>query len=134
MKDILSTLVAGLSVPVTCKIRLLADEDRNPDVERTKAFVRACCSTGIAGITVHGRTREERPRHPNHDDVIAVLREITDEFGIPLVANGGSNVVKRRQDVEAFRKATNADSVMLARAAMWDLSIFRKEVRARLLF
>lgn len=127
VKDILSALVAGLSVPVTCKIRLLADGERNPDVEQTKAFVRACCSTGIAGITVHGRTREERPRHPNHDDVIALLKEITDEFGIPLVANGGSNVVKKRQDVETFRKATNADSVMLARAAMWDLSIFRKE-------
>ena len=77
---------------------------------------------------MHGRTREERSRHPNHDDAIAVLKEIADEFGIPLVANGGSNVIKKREDIEAFRKATNADSVMLARAAMWDLSIFRKEV------
>ena len=127
VKDILKTLVNGLSVPVTCKIRLLGG-DRDPDLEKTKAFVRACCSTGIAGITVHGRTREERPRHPNHDDFIAALSDVVAEFGIPLVANGGSNVIKKREDVEDFRKATRADSVMLARVAMWNLSIFRKEV------
>ena len=127
VKDILSTLVQGLTIPVTCKIRLLGS-DRNPDMEQTKKFVRACCGTGIAGITVHGRTREERPRHPCHDDGIAALKEIAEEYGIPLVANGGSNVIKKREDVETFRLATNADSVMLARAAMWDLSIFRREV------
>lgn len=126
VKDILTTLVNGLNIPVTCKIRLLGS-DHDVDVEATKSFVRACCSTGIAGITVHGRTREERPRHPNHDDDIAMLKEIATEYGIPLVANGGSNVIKKREDVQAFRLATNADSVMLARAAMWDLSIFRKE-------
>ena len=125
--QILTSLVNGLSIPVTCKIRLLG-EPFSPDMERTKQFVRACCATGIAGITVHGRTREERPRHPNHDECIAALKEIAVEYGIPLVANGGSNVVKTREDVETFRKATDADSVMLARAAMWDLSIFRKEV------
>jgi len=124
--EILTTLVKGVKIPVTCKIRLLGS-DRDPDLEKTKAFVRACCSTGIAGITVHGRTRDERPRHPNHDDLIAALRPLVDEFQIPLVANGGSNEVKTQEDIRAFRSRTKADSVMLARAAMWNFSIFRKE-------
>ena len=51
VKDILTTLVKGVSIPVTCKIRLLGS-DHDVDVEKTKQFVRACCSTGIAGITV----------------------------------------------------------------------------------
>ena len=36
-------------------------------------------------------------------------------------------MVKRYEDIDEFRKSCNASSVMLARAAMWNCSIFRKE-------
>lgn len=57
---ILRTLVAGLEVPVTCKIRIF------PDVERTLELAACLAECGIAAITVHGRTRQERPQHPVH--------------------------------------------------------------------
>ena len=38
---------------------------------------------GVAAIGVHGRTRQERPRHRNHNDVI---REITKVLTIPVIA------------------------------------------------
>ena len=41
--------------------------------------------------------------------------------------SGGSNVIKKYEDIELFRKSCGADSVMIARAAMWNCSIFRKE-------
>lgn len=46
--------------------------------------------------------------------------------------SGGSKEMQSREDIEAFRKETNASSVMIARAAEWNCSIFRKEGRLRL--
>jgi len=40
-------------------------------------------STGAAAIAVHGRLREERPNHSNHDDVIAAVAR---ELKIPVIA------------------------------------------------
>ncbi|XP_061780836.1 tRNA-dihydrouridine(20) synthase [NAD(P)+]-like [Nerophis lumbriciformis] len=113
---ILGKLVAGVSVPVTCKIRIL------PSMEETLSLVRQIEKTGVAAIAVHGRFKEERPRHPVHCDYIhAVARAVS----IPVIANGGSlDLVKTHADIEAFREATGASSVMLARAAMWNPSVF----------
>lgn len=45
-----------------------------------------------------------------------------------FVCSGGSHdFIKEYIDIETFRKATDASSVMIARAAMWNPSIFRKE-------
>uniref|UniRef100_A0A672FQK2 tRNA-dihydrouridine(20) synthase [NAD(P)+]-like n=1 Tax=Salarias fasciatus TaxID=181472 RepID=A0A672FQK2_SALFA len=65
---------------------------------------------------------EERPRHPVHCDYIqAVARAVS----IPVIANGGSlDLVKTNADVAEFRAACGASSVMLARAAMWNASVF----------
>lgn len=35
--------------------------------------------------------------------------------------------MKTNGDIEEFRKATGASSVMLARAAMWNASLFRSQ-------
>lgn len=45
-----------------------------------------------------------------------------------LLCSGGSlDFVKTFDDIEKFRVATGASSVMLARAAMWNPSIFRQQ-------
>lgn len=42
--------------------------------------------------------------------------------------SGGSlDLVKTNSDIENFRVATGSSSVMLARAAMWNVSIFSKQ-------
>ena len=41
--------------------------------------------------------------------------------------SGGSGEIKTYSDIEKFKKACGASSVMVARAAEWNVSIFRKE-------
>ncbi|XP_035192996.1 tRNA-dihydrouridine(20) synthase [NAD(P)+]-like [Oxyura jamaicensis] len=119
IESILTTLVKGICKPITCKIRIL------PSVEDTLNLVKRIEKTGIAAIAVHGRKKEERPQHPVHCDVI---KAISEAVSIPVIANGGSHdFIKEYMDIETFRKATDASSVMIARAAMWNPSIFRKE-------
>ncbi|XP_039618877.1 tRNA-dihydrouridine(20) synthase [NAD(P)+]-like [Polypterus senegalus] len=116
---ILRTLVKGIIKPVTCKIRIL------PSVEETVKLVQRIESTGVAAIAVHGRIKEERPQHPVHCDTI---KAIADAVSIPVIANGGSSEhVKVHSDIEVFQSLTGSSSVMLARAAMWNPSIFRKD-------
>jgi len=76
-KEILRTLVEGVKIPVTCKIRIL------PDLESTVELCRHLANCGIAAIAVHGRTKGERPRHMNHNDFI---RAVAQNVHIPVIA------------------------------------------------
>ncbi|XP_066523384.1 tRNA-dihydrouridine(20) synthase [NAD(P)+]-like [Hoplias malabaricus] len=119
IEAILTTLVRGVSKPVTCKIRIL------PTLEETVNLVKRIEKTGVAAIAVHGRMKEERPRHPVHCNYIQAVAE---SVSIPVIANGGSvDHVKIYEDIEKFREVTGASSVMLGRAAMWNPSIFRSQ-------
>lgn len=118
IKEILTTLVQNIKVPVTCKIRLL------PELADNISLVKMIESCGVAAIGIHGRLTEERPRHPNRNATIKHLAEI---LTIPVIANGGSKEILCYDDMEKFRDACGAASVMVARAAEWNLSIFRKE-------
>ncbi|XP_039444122.1 tRNA-dihydrouridine(20) synthase [NAD(P)+]-like [Culex pipiens pallens] len=117
-KKILTTLVDNLDIPVTCKVRIM------PELDDTLRTVKELESTGISAIGVHGRTKVERPRHPVHTDVI---REVVQVLKIPVIANGGSQEMHKRSDILKFREACGASSVMVARAAQWNCSIFREE-------
>ncbi|KAL0100618.1 hypothetical protein PUN28_019190 [Cardiocondyla obscurior] len=116
--DILQKLIETVTIPITCKIRIL------PDVEETLRLCDTLASTGIAAIAVHGRTIEERPQHPNRNHV---LKKIAARLSIPVIANGGSKDIQKYSDVLRFKEETGCNSVMLARAAEWNCSIFRKE-------
>ncbi|GIY87851.1 tRNA-dihydrouridine(20) synthase-like [Caerostris extrusa] len=118
IKAILTNLTQNLSCPVTCKIRVL------PELEKTLELVKLIQSTGVAAIAVHGRIMGERPQHKNRNHVI---KAISETLSIPVIANGGSGEIDNYEDVEKFRKETGASSVMIARQAEWNCSIFRKE-------
>ncbi|KAK9517360.1 hypothetical protein VZT92_025238 [Zoarces viviparus] len=119
IEAILKKLVTGVSIPVTCKIRIL------PSLEETVRLVQRIEKTGVAAVAVHGRLKEERPRHPLH---LHHMQAVARALSIPVIANGGSlDLVKTNMDIEDFRKATGASSVMLARAAMWNASVFRDQ-------
>ncbi|XP_006818433.1 tRNA-dihydrouridine(20) synthase [NAD(P)+]-like [Saccoglossus kowalevskii] len=119
IKDILTTLVNGVSKPVTCKIRIL------PKVEETIALAKLIQSTGVAAVAVHGRLREERPRHHVNCDIIKAVAE---SLSIPVIANGGSDeYLNCYEDIEKFKLLTGSSSVMIAREAQWNMSIFRKD-------
>lgn len=115
--NILETLVKNVSIPITCKIRIL------PDLNDTIALVKRLESTGIRAIAIHGRTKFERPQHMVKTDII---KQIAEHISIPVIANGGSKEIEKYCDILKFREACGASSVMIARAAEWNCSIFRK--------
>lgn len=115
--DILETLVKNISIPITCKIRIL------PDLDDTIALVKRLEATGISAIAIHGRTKFERPQHMVKTDII---KQIAKHISIPVIANGGSKEIEKYSDILKFREACGASSVMIARAAEWNCSIFRK--------
>ncbi|GMT00315.1 hypothetical protein PENTCL1PPCAC_22489, partial [Pristionchus entomophagus] len=118
VKEILSSLVATSQVPVSCKIRVLDDPSS------TLALARVIERSGVAAMGVHGRRREERPGDSNREEEI---REVVRAVGIPVIANGGSTEMETHDELLAFRERTGASSVMVARAALSNPSIFRKE-------
>lgn len=74
---ILSAVVSAVSIPVTCKIRVL------PDINDTVALCKKLAATGITAIGIHGRTIKERPMHPNRNHYIKAVSEALD---IPVIA------------------------------------------------
>ncbi|XP_049540110.1 tRNA-dihydrouridine(20) synthase [NAD(P)+]-like [Anopheles darlingi] len=117
-KSILEALVQTVSIPVTCKIRLM------PDVDDTIKLARELQSTGISAIGVHGRTKTERPRDPVNEAAIARVAKSLD---IPVIANGGSQSITRRCDILKFARQCGTGSAMVARAAEWNVSVFRPD-------
>lgn len=115
--DILTQLKANIKKPVSCKIRVL------PDLNATLDLVRMIQKTGVDAIAVHGRTKDERPRDPNRDEFI---RAIVDNVQIPVIANGASSEIRCYSDIEKFKTRVRASSVMIARAAMKNCSLFDK--------
>jgi len=77
--------------------------------------------TGVKAITIHCRTTPERPRDMAHWDV---LQEIiaSKPINIPIIANGD---VFAHEDIAKIRGFTGADSVMIARGAIKNTSIFQ---------
>lgn len=75
--NILKTLVDNLSIPVMCKIRIMETADD------TMKIVNKLVSAGISAIAIHGRTRNERPQHPVHTDII---QHIAERISIPVIA------------------------------------------------
>ena len=121
VKDILTKLVSTVSIPVTCKIRLL------PDMEETLKLVDIIQETGVAALAVHGRTKDQRQMHKNDVEAINI---ITKHAKIPIIANGGSSNNRNSETnthdgITKFWKESGASSVMIARGAEWNPSIFR---------
>ncbi|KAK1684382.1 hypothetical protein QYE76_045230 [Lolium multiflorum] len=110
--DILTTLRRNLNTPVTCKIRLLSKR------EDTVELARRIEKTGVPALAVHGRTIKDRPKDPAKWDEIA---DVVSALSIPVIANGD---VFEYEDFKRIKDATGATSVMAARGALWNASVF----------
>lgn len=118
VKAILTNLTQNMSCSVTCKIRVL------PDLDKTLDLVKTIESTGVNALAVHGRIMSERPQHKNRNYAI---KAISEAISIPVIANGGSGEFQTYEEIKKFQQETGAASVMIARQAEWNCSIFRKE-------
>jgi tRNA-dihydrouridine synthase 2 len=114
---ILENLVKNSGKPVTCKIRIL------DSVESTVELVRRLVQTGIRALAVHCRRTNERPRDPGHWDY---FRPIVDavEGRIPIIANGDFRTL---EDARTMMRESGVSSVMFARWAQFNVSVFREE-------
>ncbi|KAM3756843.1 hypothetical protein ACB098_02G143500 [Castanea mollissima] len=110
--DILMTLKRNLDTPVTCKIRLLKSS------QDTVELARRIEKTGVSALAVHGRRVADRPRDPAKWSEIA---DVVAALSIPVIANGD---VFEYDDFRCVKDATGASSVMVARGALWNASIF----------
>jgi len=77
VRNIITTLVKGCSLPITAKIRL------RPQHKDTLAFCQMLQESGVSAIGIHGRTREQRPRDANNNAAIAALAK---ELDVPVIA------------------------------------------------
>ncbi|XP_021740019.1 tRNA-dihydrouridine(20) synthase [NAD(P)+]-like [Chenopodium quinoa] len=110
--DILTTLKRNLITPVTCKIRLLKIS------HYTVELARQIEKTGVSALAVHGRKVPDRPRDPAKWNEIA---DVVAALSIPVIANGD---VFDYEDIQHIKNATGASSIMVARGALWNASVF----------
>jgi tRNA-dihydrouridine synthase B len=114
--DILDAVVAAVDVPVTLKFRTGWDRINKNALN----IARIAESSGIAMLTLHGRTRADGySGEAEYDTVTAVKAAVS----IPVVANGDITTPEKARFV---LETTCADAVMIGRAAQGRPWIFRE--------
>jgi tRNA-dihydrouridine synthase B len=115
---ILEAVVAAVSVPVTLKFRTGWDVPNRNAVQ----IARLAEASGIAALTLHGRTRQcgftGRAEYQT-------IRDVKHAVTIPVIANGDIDSPEKARSVLA---ETGADAVMIGRAAQGRPWIFRETV------
>jgi tRNA-dihydrouridine synthase 3 len=113
---IVAAMRAAVQVPVTVKVRLGWNDRSLNALDVARAAVEA----GAAAVTVHGRTRDARYRHPADWDAIASLAAA---LPVPVVGNGD---VLFPHEIQAHLAASGCAAVMTARGALIKPWIFRE--------
>jgi tRNA-dihydrouridine synthase B len=107
----------GAGVPVTAKMRLGWDTGRIVAPQ----LARALEDVGVAAITVHGRTTEQRFR--GEVDYAGIARVVEAVRCVPVIGNGD---ILEPEDVVRMMRRTGAAGVMIGRGAMRAPWIFRQ--------
>ena len=104
---LIDAVLGAVSVPVTVKMRLGWDDDSHNAAELAKRAEQS----GVAMVTVHGRTRNQF--YKGRADWRAI-RKVAEVVSIPLVANGD---ILCEEDAVACLEQSGADCVMVGRGA-----------------
>ena len=116
VKKILDAVVNAVDIPVTLKIRTGWDLDSRNAVEIAKIAE----ESGIAALTLHGRTRACKF---NGQAEYETIKKVKQSVSIPIIANG---------DIDSAEKAkyvldtTGADAIMVGRAAQGNPWVFNQ--------
>ncbi len=113
---ILEAVVKAVEVPVTLKIRTGWD----PASRNALEIARIAERSGIAMLTIHGRTRACRF---SGEAEYETIRQVKQAVAIPVVANGDIDSEKKAREVLKF---TGADAIMIGRAAQGRPWIFQR--------
>ena len=119
--DIISALRRNVSnKPVSAKIRLLDPTDPQPTLD----FVRALIKAGANAITIHGRiVGDESHEMARWTTLVEVVKQLKQTESVPIIVNGD---LYTRADIREMKRRTGCDGVMLARPALYNMSLFRR--------
>ena len=115
LESIVSTLSSNLSIPVSCKIRLVPGDIQNT-IDLCKRLEKAGCEM----ITVHGRYREQN-KHLVGSCNWDAIRLVKQSVSIPVLANGG---IGNPEDVARCYEETGVDGVMSCEAVLENPALF----------
>ncbi|MCL2351612.1 MAG: tRNA dihydrouridine synthase DusB [Firmicutes bacterium] len=116
---IIRAVARATFLPVTAKMRKGFDKNRANAVE----IAVIAEANGAAGVTVHGRTRDQYYAGKADWDII---RRVKTAVKIPVVGNGDAD---SPEAAKAMLERTGCDGVMIARAAEGNPWIFRRTLR-----
>jgi len=108
IKEIVTSVVEAVSVPVTVKLRSGWDENSINVVEVAKI----CEEAGASAIAVHPRTRKQGYAGLSNWDHIKAVKEVVN---VPVIGNGD---IKTPEDAKRMIDETGCDGVMIGRAAL----------------
>jgi len=114
--EILNSVVAAVTVPVTLKIRT----GWSPEHKNALRIARIAEDSGIQALAIHGRTRACRFGGQAEYDTIA---EVVAHSHIPIICNGDIDSPHKAKEV---LQHTGAQAVMIGRAAQGRPWIFRE--------
>jgi tRNA-dihydrouridine synthase B len=116
VKRILDAVVNAVDVPVTLKIRTGWDTENRNAIE----IARIAQASGIAALTVHGRTRACKFEGQAE---YGTIRQVKQAVSIPVIANGDIDSAEKAQFVLDI---TGADALMIGRAAQGNPWLFKE--------
>lgn len=108
IKDIVSSVVSSVPIPVTVKIRSGWDSEHINAVEVAKI----CEEAGASAICVHPRTRSQG--YSGKADW-SIIKQVKDAVSIPVIGNGDINTI---YDAKRMIDETNCDLVMIGRGVL----------------
>ncbi len=112
-------VVDAVRIPVTAKIRLGWDDEQII----TDTLPPALADVGIAAVTVHGRTTEQKFRgEASLAGIARVVEAVKRGHDIPVIGNGD---VKTPMDAKRMIEVTGCDGVMIGRGALGQPWLFR---------
>lgn len=114
VRKILDAVVNAVDIPVTLKIRTGWDLHNRNAVE----IARIAEDSGIAALTLHGRTRACKF---NGQAEYETIKKVKQAVGIPIIANGDIDSPEKANHVLA---TTGADAIMIGRAAQGNPWLF----------
>ncbi|MCF6170234.1 MAG: tRNA dihydrouridine synthase DusB [Bacteroidales bacterium] len=118
MVKMTEAVVQSVKLPVTVKTRLGYDDEHKEIVDIAERLQ----DVGIKALTIHGRTRTQRPRIPADWTLIGEVKN-NPRMHIPVFGNGD---VVSAKSAKYFKDTFGVDGLMVARGVYGNPWIFRE--------